>query len=609
VPRQKRHRDRMYQLVNPPPPGAVLAGYARYSSDMQEDATLITQHRKGTECAERHTWSIGRWYDEPATSAKYDDISKRPIFAEMLRDVCEGKYAGVIVYDLPRWSRNVEVAMHALSLLRKAGAWWQTQDDLHTINSQAEEGSGILIQVEMALAQGYVQKLSKRVIDGKEDRARAGYHNGSVMFGYLTPEYPKAPDGAPSTWKPPRMPVRADPDNFPALVKIGELAAAGWSDMAIADELAGHVSVTPRFGTRALTKDTVAAIRRSWFPREYTPGCGHGTIETPAGDLFEGKHPAAWPYELWQRMVEAKAGQYRRPKGELKRHAHEFSRLIVCAGCRRALRVNAYPERTYYRDTSFLRKLPCSTAGCLSVNNTLVVRQFGDLLASVRLPEDWRKAIAERCSEDMQEDGSVRIQARRHELEAERKRLAHIFAKGAMSDTEFDGQIDRIDAELKALPIPVVRSQSESTKAMIAAGETLADMAAYWDEAAPEERRDILWALLNLEGLVYDLERRAIVGLLPRTDVLPILALGLMPRWESRDSGLWLASWAWPKKQVRDDPHAPPKPPERLTAEGRREVRVLVSAGLSVREVARRLNVSRQTVSRIARSGRKGGDG
>jgi hypothetical protein len=138
------------------------------------------------------------------------------------------------------------------------------------------------------------------------------------------------------------MPVRTDPVNFPALVRIGELAAQRWLDTAIANELDLHFSTTPRYGQRLLTKDTIAAIRRMWFPREFAPGCGHGTIETPSGDLVEGRHQAAWPYDLWQRMAEDKAGQYRRPQREAQRRAHEFSRIIVCSSCRRALRATPY---------------------------------------------------------------------------------------------------------------------------------------------------------------------------------------------------------------------------------------------------------------------------
>jgi hypothetical protein len=174
------------------------------------------------------------------------------------------------------------------------------------------------------------------------------------------------------------MPVRPDPVNFPALVRIGELAAQGWLDAAIADELADATSRTPRFGTRLLTKDTIAAIRRSWFPREFAPGCGHGTIETPSGELVEGKHQAAWPYDLWQRMVETKARQYRRPRVEAQHRTHEFSRIIVCSACRRQLAVTRWGAGvSYYRDTSAVRKLECPIGGSLSIKADIVIYQVG----------------------------------------------------------------------------------------------------------------------------------------------------------------------------------------------------------------------------------------
>src|SRR5258708_35169272 len=125
------------------------------------------------------------------------------------------------------------------------------------------------------------------------------------------------------------MPVRVDPVNFPALVRIGELAAQGWNDLAIAKELADFRSSTPRFGERLLSKDTVAAIRRMWVPREFAPGSGHGTIETPSGELIEVQHTAAWPYALWQRLGEATSGQQRRPPIEAQRRRHALSCIDV----------------------------------------------------------------------------------------------------------------------------------------------------------------------------------------------------------------------------------------------------------------------------------------
>jgi hypothetical protein len=260
------------------------------------------------------------------------------------------------------------------------------------------------------------------------------------------------------------MPVRPDPVTFPALVRIGELAAQGWTDRAIADELEGYMSRTSRFGERMLTKDTVAAIRRSWLPREFAPGCSHGTIDTPSGELVEGKHQAAWPYELWQHIVEAKASKYRRPRKDAQKRPHEFSRIIVCAVCRRPLRVslgsNSVP---YYCDTSVERKLPCPVQGSISVRSNFVVVQFGEILRAVELPAEWREEIGERCSAVAAAGDSEgqRIQRRRKDLEAEQKRVLTLFTKGYITEDELDQQMGRMRAELFALPVVVAQDTQE----------------------------------------------------------------------------------------------------------------------------------------------------
>src|SRR5690349_16381621 len=176
--------------------------------------------------------------------------------------------------------------------------------------------------------------------------------------------------------------------------------------------------------------------------------------------------------------------------------------------------------------------------------------------------------------------------ARRAELETEQKRLVTAFAKGYLSETDLDAHVERIRAELQRLP-PVSRSADVEAfiDTAVAAGETLTDMAGYWREALPEERRDIVWAILLADGLIYDLERRVIAGMLPRPDVLPVLALGLEADWEQRNGGLWSrATDAMPK--VARVKRLPPPTPPALTPEQRAEALALLRSGLSLRKVA-----------------------
>jgi hypothetical protein len=149
-----------------------------------------------------------------------------------------------------------------------------------------------------------------------------------------------------------------------------------------------------------------------------------------------------------------------------------------------------------------------------------------------------------------------------------------------------------------ALPAPEVRTPDECTEAAIVAGETLSDMAAYWNEALPEERRDIVWALLNLSGLIYDLERRAIVGLRPRADILPVMALGLASQWEQCEDGLWLRSEYLPARLEREEMrHVPYQ--RKLTPAECRQAHALVASGRTLRDVAIHFNVSRMAIWRL----------
>ena len=571
-------------------------------------SSITTQKRLIKEYFDKKGWKLAGWREEPERSANnyLDDlIEERPVFAQVLDDAEAKRFQVVVCAFSNRWARSMEVGYASLTRLRRARVWWCTADGLWDIDKVQQDGFNVAFAVDMSMNEAYVRQLSKRTIAGKEDRAREGYHNGNVSFGYLDPEYPKAPDGAPSTWRPPRMPACPDPETFPALVRIGELVAEGWTDRAIANELerGGYLSKTARFGERLLTKDTIAAIRRNWFPREFEAGCGHGTIETPQGELVEGKHQAAWPFDLWKRMIEVKRGQYRRPTKEARRRPHEFSRIIVCAACLRQLRVgvggNSLP---YYRDTSLERKLPCTAQGKLTVRSSLVVMQFGEVLRSVELPTSWREVIAKRCSAvaSQGDDENERIRKRRAELDAEQRRLAALFRKGYISEQDLDAQMEEIRAEQFMLPVPEIRDAQRLTQEALSAGDTLAVMADYWGEALPDERRDMVWSLLNLEGLIYDLERHVIVGLKPRAAVLPVLALGLeaTKMWEQRDGALWLREEFWPPKCERERPG---RSPNLSPAEQERAI-MLIRQGMPLRRVAELFNTSYESVRRLAKS-------
>jgi hypothetical protein len=170
--------------------------------------------------------------------------------------------------------------------------------------------------------------------------------------------------------------------------------------------------------------------------------------------------------------------------------------------------------------------------GAISVKSSTAIEQFEEILSSVTLPPTWRQVIAQQCAvEDEKDDVTEGVLTRRSHLEAEQKRLVSAFLKGDITEEDLDTQMEQIRSELSELPVPALPDAEEVQPATILAGETLSEMAAYWKEATAEERRDLVWALLRLEGLLYDLERGMIVGLVPRPDVLPVVSTGARRNW------------------------------------------------------------------------------
>ena len=159
MPRQKYHRDRVYQIVGEPGPGSIAVGYVRYSSELQDPASIATQKRRIQEFAEKKGWKIltDRWYEEPEQSAKYEDIEQRPVFARMLDDASKRQFQVVVCYVNNRWARNPIPAYTSLSLslLRRLRIWWATADGMWDIDKVQQDGFDVAFAVDTQMNATY----------------------------------------------------------------------------------------------------------------------------------------------------------------------------------------------------------------------------------------------------------------------------------------------------------------------------------------------------------------------------------------------------------------------------------------------------------------------
>jgi transposase len=150
-------------------------------------------------------------------------------------------------------------------------------------------------------------------------------------------------------------------------------------------------------------------------------------------------------------------------------------------------------------------------------------------------------------------------------------------------------------------PARTVQDAAEYLKEAIAVGESFADMPSSWETATSEERRDMVWALLCHNGLVYDLQRQGIIALIPRPAILPLLDLGLREHWEVREGRLWLRPEQTESQFLcrSGEGDVLPYVTHRMTSVQRQEALALLASGTSPQKVAQRFGLSYWVIFRL----------
>jgi len=108
-------------------------------------------------------------------------------------------------------------------------------------------------------------------------------------------------------------------------------------------------------------------------------------------------------------------------------------------------------------------------------------------------------------------------------LKLKKSRILKQHREGYIDDEEFQGEIAAVELVVRQLDMPEVGGVKFED--VIEAGEHIPGMAALWDVATPEERRDMVLLLFEPGGFYFDLEQRVIAAIKPRPAFLPVLRM------------------------------------------------------------------------------------
>jgi len=491
----------------------VVAGYVRRSSRMQaENFSIDAQKRAITEECVRRGLPAPVFYEDDERSARGEQIAKRTAFRKLLDDVEAGRVKVVMVHTLDRWSRNVMVTLQSFRILAEKRTAFVSLSE--HIDYSTPEGK-LQLTILAAFAAYFSDMLAKHTSKGKGERAAQGLYNGDIPFGYRRVG--------------PKLPPEHDPKTIPGLRMIGELRMQGTTAEQIADAInaAGYRTGSKRFGDRLFTLDTINAITRNEFYAAFAPDDDRGTI-LYRGQRYRGQHQAAFTYEEWQKIRTASRANYRAPqRTEQARRVYEFAGYAADIHCGLSLRCQGGggSKYGYYKDVAKKRQLLCPVGGFMQVRSDLVREQFGQLLEQMHLPGRWREEVRQQFLGRMEQSGlnQVGIEREKERLKLKRSRILKQHRDGYIDDHEFQAEMAAVELALRELEVP--QMDGLRLDDIIEAGERLPGMAALWEVATPEERREMVVLMLDSGGFYYDLELKTIAALRPQPAFLPVLRM------------------------------------------------------------------------------------
>ena len=147
--------------------------YARYSSDLQRDASIEDQVRVCRERIDQEGWEYRHAYTDRAVSGA---TALRPAYQALLEDARRGEFDIVVAEALDRLSRDQEDVAGLLKRLRFAGV------RLFTL-AEGEIGE-LHVGLKGTMNALFLKDLAQKVRRGLQGRVRDGRSAGGLCYGY-----------------------------------------------------------------------------------------------------------------------------------------------------------------------------------------------------------------------------------------------------------------------------------------------------------------------------------------------------------------------------------------------------------------------------------------
>lgn len=369
----------MSHSIQPPKVAVKYLLYARKSTESEERQVLSidSQVKEMMDMAARENLEVVEVRRE-AHSAKAS--GQRPVFKEILEDIRQGKFNGIIVWHPDRLSRNAGDLGELVDLMDQK-LLVEIRANGQTFSNNPSEKFLLMILCSQAKLEN--DNKSINVKRGLKTRCEMGLWPAPAPTGYI---------------KEKRMDRRCetliDPERAPVIKKMFEkVAYEKWSGRKIYNWLRFELNFKTGSGKKPLSLGNVYLTLQNHFY--------YGVFEYPrnSGNWYQGKHEPIITKELFDLVQTQLKGNELKTRQEKE---FAFTKLMACGLCGSGISVDEKYKKLKNGKTNTHVYYGCTKARdkhckCGYINETDLIKQLQKLVDKVELNETsiFKKVKAE----------------------------------------------------------------------------------------------------------------------------------------------------------------------------------------------------------------------
>ena len=336
----------------------AVAMYLRKSRAEEGESTeaVLARHKAIlTEYAAKHRLPVRKIYEEVVSG---DSLFSRPQMMELLHDIDEGQYTGLVCIDIDRLGRgNMQEQGLILNTLKDAGCVIITPEKTYDLNDELDETQ---TEFKTFFARQELKMIKKRLSRGIQATIKKGGYIANAPYGYTKTMKDKIPT------------LEPNPEEVKYVRLIFELYNKGEGCQSIAHTL-NNMGVKPhrsdawcRTSVRKIIADPAYIGKIVWNQRHHlrpkAPGEKHRTVYLPPEewDIVDGIHEPIIDEETFRQANTILKGRYHVPYRESGKIKNPLAGVLHCRQCGASMTLRPYYGRKYQRD-----QMLCPTKGCV----------------------------------------------------------------------------------------------------------------------------------------------------------------------------------------------------------------------------------------------------